>query len=163
MFDLFEYPNITSLETKEQVKELQNYLIQFKETLEFALMNISTENLSADLIAKLNGLGADIETSKNEQADQLQQIANNQSLTISDVINSKAFITALENVEDKIPTDYIVSGEQTETSQESGGLNVFTFSDSTGETKAFEVRNGNAPTIEMAVNFETGNLEYGQT
>ena len=86
MFDIFDYPNITSKKAEEQIKELQDYLVQFKETLEFALVNIGDENLSAELRAKLNGLGMDIETSKQEQEDHLQQMAGN-TISVSDVLN----------------------------------------------------------------------------
>lgn len=41
-----------------------------------------------------------------------------------------------------IPTNYIVSGNQTATSEEDGGINTFTFTTSTEEEKTFTVRNG---------------------
>ncbi|MCI9190900.1 MAG: collagen-like protein [Lachnospiraceae bacterium] len=43
---------------------------------------------------------------------------------------------------DGIPTDYIVSGSQTEESVKDGGVNVYTFERSDGTTSMFLVRNG---------------------
>ena len=97
MYDVFNFPQITpSKPVEEQVVEIIQYLIQFKETLEFVLMNISTENLSQDLIDKLNTLGADIEKNKEDRDDQIKQVTD-KTLSVSDVINSKAFELALEN------------------------------------------------------------------
>lgn len=45
-------------------------------------------------------------------------------------------------IEDKIPTDYIVSGSQTATSNDDGGENIFTFTTNGGEPKTFVVKNG---------------------
>jgi hypothetical protein len=87
---MFPFPRVTGDTSEEQISELVNYLIQFKETLEFALMNISTENFSADLITKLNELGANIEKSNEDRKDEITQISSN-SLTVSDVCNSEAF------------------------------------------------------------------------
>lgn len=41
-----------------------------------------------------------------------------------------------------IPTDYLVGGEQTTTSTEDGGNNVFTFTKADGQTATFTVKNG---------------------
>ena len=101
MYDMLPFPNITAKDTEEQVAQINNYLIQFKETLEFILTNISIDNLSQDLITKLNELGADIEKSIEERDDQIQQVSN-QALTVSDVINSPAFALALYDLISKI-------------------------------------------------------------
>lgn len=87
MFDTFPFPNITSSEPEKQIGEVINYLIQFKETLEFALMNISEDNLSLDLANKLNSLGADIVKSNESREDEATQITQNM-LTLSDVNNA---------------------------------------------------------------------------
>jgi len=81
MVDLFPFPKIVGKTPEEQIAELINYMTQFKETLEFALMNISTDNLSAELIAKLNDLGADIEKSKEDRNEEIAQISN-KTLTV---------------------------------------------------------------------------------
>lgn len=94
MVDLFAFPSITSSTPEKQITELVNYLIQFKETLEFELNNISVDNLSQDLVEKLNTLGADIEKNKKDRDDQITQISL-KALTVSDVINSAIFEAAV--------------------------------------------------------------------
>jgi hypothetical protein len=84
--------------------------VQFKETLEFALTNISTDNLSGDLISQLNTLGADIKSSNEERDDQLQQVAS-KSITVSDVLNSASYKASLQAVEDKIPSKFTINFE----------------------------------------------------
>ena len=95
MYEL-PFPNIIASNIDELVAQTNNYLIQFKETLEFALSNISTDNLSQDLITKLNTLGANIEKSIEDRDDQLQQVSN-KSISVSDVINSPDFDLALDD------------------------------------------------------------------
>lgn len=96
MVDVFPFPRVISNTPEEQIAELTNYLIQFKETLEFALTNISTENLSPDLVNRLNELGADIKQSHVDREDELSQISKN-TLTISDVCESNTFKEAVED------------------------------------------------------------------
>ena len=163
MQDLFEYPTITSTQPEEQVKELVHYLVQFKETLEFALGNISTDNLSADLVSKLNTLGADIKRSNDEIEEQFQQVAHKQGITVSDVLNSEAYKASIKTVTDQIPTEYLKSAEQIQDSEEAGGINIYAFADASGNVQEFTVRNGKTPVLELSVNYETGNLEYTVT
>ena len=158
MYDLLPFPNITATNAEELVFQINNYLMQFKETLEFVLTNISTENLSSDLISKLNNLGAEIEKSKEETSEQIGQISGGgSSLTISDVINSNAFKQELASV---TPDKYLVSVEQTQASDEPDGINIYAIEDSSGEIKQFTIKNGSTPTVEFTVNFDTGYLEY---
>lgn len=96
MVDMFPFPRVTGGTPNEQIAELLNYLIQFKETLEFTLANISTENLSPDLVNKLNEMGADIEKSNEARENEITQISVN-TLTISDVCESDIFKSAVEN------------------------------------------------------------------
>ena len=88
MFDIFPFPRAIGHTPEEQIAEIVNYLIQFKETLEFTLTNISTENLSPDLINRLNELGAGIEKSIEERENEVAQLSGN-TLTVSDVCNSE--------------------------------------------------------------------------
>ena len=138
MYDMLPFPNITAKSAEEQVAQINNYLIQFKETLEFILTNISTENLSQDLIEKLNTLGADIVKSNEDRDEQLQQMSN-KTLTVSDVINSNAFNAALETVK---PKQYLVSAEQLQVSDEPNGINIYAIEDSSGTIKNFQIKNG---------------------
>jgi hypothetical protein len=95
MYDMLPFPTVISKTPEEQVAELTNYLVQFKESLEFILANISVENLSQELINRLNDLGADIVKDTAEREEQINQIAQ-KTLTVSDVINSDSFKTAVQ-------------------------------------------------------------------
>ena len=96
MYDMLPFPSVTGKTPEEREAELINYLIQFKETLEFILGNISVENLSQELIQKLNELGADVVKNTEERDEQLSQIAS-KALTVSDVINSEGFKISVQN------------------------------------------------------------------
>lgn len=152
MYDLLPFPNFAATDASDLTAQLNNYLMQFKETLEFVLTNISTDNLSPDLIAKLNDLGAEIEKSNEEREDQLGQVSS-KTITVSDVLNSPAFKEA-------IPSKYLVSAEQTQSSDEPEGINLYAIKDSSGEVETFTVKNGSIPEVEFSVNFNTGHLEY---
>lgn len=95
MYDMLPFPNINAANIEELSFQTNNYLIQFKETLEFILTNIGTDNLSTDLIEKLNSLGAEVEKTIEETDDQFQQVAG-KALTVADVINSTAFKEATD-------------------------------------------------------------------
>ena len=156
MYDLLPFPNIVGATIEEQTAQINNYLIQLKETLEFVLTDISVENLSQELVTKLNELGADIEKSNEEREEQLNQVAN-KNITVSDVINSSAFEKALDSA---TPKKYLVSAEQVQTSDEPEGINIYAIEDANGQIKQFTVKNGKTPNVEFTVNFDTGNLEY---
>jgi hypothetical protein len=96
MMDIFSFPRTLGKTPAEQIAELVSYLIQFKETLEFTLMNISTDNLSPDLVKMLNDMGANIEQSNENRAEEVAQLSNNTTLTIADVCNSQMFQNAVK-------------------------------------------------------------------
>jgi hypothetical protein len=100
MYDMLPFPNITATDAKEQVSQINNYLIQFKETLEFILTNISVDNLSQDLINKLNSIGAEVEKTQVVREEELQQVSH-RIITVSDVINSPMYE---ESLNERIPT-----------------------------------------------------------
>lgn len=106
MYDMLPFPNITATKPEEQVEQINNYLIQFKETLEFILMNISMDNLSKDLADKITSLGSSIEKSSVERAEEIQQVTNKMGgSSVSDIINSPLFQTELDaRVEENMPT-----------------------------------------------------------
>lgn len=159
MYDMLPFPNITGTTVEEQTAQINNYLIQFKETLEFILSNISTDNLSPALVEKLNSLGAEIEKNSEDTTEQIQQVSN-KSITVSDVINSAAFDAAVDSA---VPHKYLVSAEQIQTSQESGGINIYGIEDATGKVSQFTVKNGekgDTPNVTFTINYNTGNLEY---
>lgn len=96
MYDMLPFPRTVGNTPEEKIAEINNYLIQFKETLEFILTNISTDNLSEELVAQLNSLGVEIEKSNNNVDEQMQQVVASKTLTVSDVVNSEAFKMAVE-------------------------------------------------------------------
>lgn len=71
MHDILPYPNITAKDTEAQVSQINSYLIQLKEALEFAFMGISSDNLSA-----INSLAKSMSISEEERTDQLQQVSS---------------------------------------------------------------------------------------
>ena len=97
MVDMFPFPRITGQTPDEKIAELVQYMNQFKETLEFVLMNIGIENLSPELINRLNELGANIEQSKADREEEIAQISKHSGLTVADVCNSPTFKTAVKN------------------------------------------------------------------
>ncbi len=191
MYDILPFPNITASDVQGQVEQINNYLIQFKEELEFVLTNLGEDNLAESLVQTINALSESAGKTTDEET--LQQVVQS-GLRITDVINSNLFKgetiknvkvngILLERDADRavnvpVPTEYIVGGQQTITSTVSGGVNVFTFANANGEIDTFEVRNGEkgekgdagamgadgkTPTITFSVNFNTGNLEYTST
>ena len=58
-----------------------------------------------------------------------------------DIDVSQSDLAALA-VKKDIPADYLVGGEQTTTSEDDGGANVFTFTKADGQTATFTVKNG---------------------
>lgn len=97
MVDMLPFPRIIGNTPEEKIAELYNYLIQFKETLEFTLMNISTDNLSPELVNKLNELGANIEQSNAKREEEVAQLSQFSSITVSDVCNSMIFKNTIES------------------------------------------------------------------
>jgi len=151
MYDMLPFPNINATSIEELSFQTNNYLIQFKETLEFILTNIGADNLSSDLMETLNSLGAEVEKTIEETDDQFQQVAG-KTITVADVINSPAFN---DKIEDATPKEYIKSVEAVDE-----GLNVYAIEDASGEIKQYTLKHGKTPKVEFSVNFNTGNLEY---
>jgi hypothetical protein len=92
MRDFLPFPNITKGTPSEQISQIVEYLITLKEDLEFEFGDIGTDNLSPELIKAINE-GKNVQKSEDVQSE-LQQIAK-KSLTVSDVINSEAFNSAI--------------------------------------------------------------------
>jgi hypothetical protein len=184
MFDILPFPNITAKDPEERTSQIIDYLLQFKEDLEFILTNLTSENLSPDLRAKITSVRSADDVFTSEQSEQISQMKGG-GVSVSDVLNSAAFKAYADGVtkyadqseadankytDNKVKgLDFILSGEQTQKSTESGGLNVYTFTDNQGNTSGFEVRNGDkgdqgekgdTPTVAFEVNYLTGHLEY---
>jgi hypothetical protein len=151
MYDMLPFPNINATNIDELTFQANNYLIQFKETLEFILANIGPDNLSNDLMEQLNSLGADVEKTIEETDDQIKQVAGN-AITVADVINAQSFKEALKGA---TPKDYIKSVERV-----SNGLKVYAVEDGSTGLKQYTIVDGKTPKVEFSINFETGNLDY---
>lgn len=76
MMDMFPFPRVTGETAEEQISSLVSYITQFKETLEFALMNISEDNLSADLMGRINAIEEEIRKNKEDREEEVAQLAN---------------------------------------------------------------------------------------
>lgn len=178
MYDILPFPNITATDAKDQVAQMNNYLIQLKESLEFILTNISADNLSPELVKELRNLGAEVKTTQEVQTDATQQIVQ-KIITVPDVVHSDLFkdatvggvkVNGIELTKDSngdvdvtVPTDYIVSGSQTTISTEDGGVNIYSFTKADGSRDSFQCRNGSkgsTPVVAFNVDYSTGELTY---
>ena len=97
MYDLLPFPSIMEKTPEKQILELTSYLIQFKESLEFILTNIGTENLSPELMAQLQNLSTANGGNTSIMQEEFTQLAS-RSLTISDVINSDVFKQSVKDI-----------------------------------------------------------------
>ena len=108
MFDILPFPNITAKEPEERISQVIDYLLQFKEDLEFILTNLSTENLSPELQAKIASVRSSTEVFTEEQSEQLGQMkGSGGGISVSDVLTSPAFIAYAESV-----TKYVDQSEK---------------------------------------------------
>lgn len=137
MIDALPFPHITAKDTQEQIKQINDYLVYFKESLEFILMNISADNLSSDLVDKLNRFDSEIETLKMVEDNVIQQVSN-KTITALEVIESEEYKASLKELEDKLKKDIKVVDDKVLTSSE--------LMDEIIET--------------IQANLETGELEY---
>lgn len=79
MLDMLPFLMTTSPTTEGQVKEIIDYLAQFKEQLEFVLSNISERNLSASLKQKLKDMDDSIKSAERNRTEELAQVSNKTS------------------------------------------------------------------------------------
>ena len=79
MLDMLPFLMTTSPTTEGQVKEIIDYLAQFKEQLEFVLSNISERNLSASLKQKLKDMDDSIKGAERYRKEELAQVSNKTS------------------------------------------------------------------------------------
>ena len=75
MMDIFPFPRVTGETAEEQIASLISYITQLKESLEFALMNISAENLSTDLRVRIDNIENEIKKSKEDRDEAVAQLA----------------------------------------------------------------------------------------
>ena len=106
MFDILPFPNITAKEPEERISQVVDYLLQFKEDLEFILTNLTTDNLSPELQAKINSVKPDKDVFSDDQMEQLSQMKG--GISVFDVLNSAAFKAYSDSVDEKI--DSVLDG-----------------------------------------------------
>lgn len=103
MNELLPSPHITALNDKEQIQQMRSYLFQLKESLEFILTNIGTENLSDTLLKDLKNMGmsiAEVQSDVDMRQKTTVGLINESNLTVSDVINSALFEAEIQEVKD---------------------------------------------------------------
>ena len=91
MQDLIPYPNINAKDAETQAKQINNYLLQLKEAVEFEFMRISSESHSA-----LNTLTKSIIDSDATREEQMSQVGGK----VTDV--SKGVMSAISQTADNI-------------------------------------------------------------
>lgn len=79
MFDILPFPRISGSTPEEQIPEIIKYLNQFKESLEFILMNIGTENLSSELKTRLSEIEKSITDNRKDIEEEIAQISNKEA------------------------------------------------------------------------------------
>ena len=79
MYDMLPFLRITGNTPEKQIAEITEYLTQFKETLEFILSNISLENLSPELVRRLEGLDNTIAQINSNREEEIAQISRKMS------------------------------------------------------------------------------------
>lgn len=94
MYEVLPYPNIKGQNLDDLKIEVNDYLIQLRETLEFILGDIGLDNLSQEVLAKLDETQPS--TSSAIIEDEFQQVAS-KTLSVSDVVNSALFKSAVKS------------------------------------------------------------------
>ena len=79
MYDMLPFLRITGNTPEKQITEITEYLTQFKETLEFILSNISLENLSPELVRRLEVLDNTIAQINSNREEEIAQISRKMS------------------------------------------------------------------------------------
>lgn len=150
MFDTLPFPNMTAKDAEERSKQTIDYLLQLREELVFILDSIVSGEYGK-LTAQPTQVNVTEKTIVNSSED---------TLTVSEVINSATFKAAMNGIKEMVPDEYLVSATQTYVSGDPGGINLYLIKDSSGRVQTFQIKNGKSPKVTLAVNYETGNLEY---
>jgi hypothetical protein len=129
-FDTLPFPNITAKDAEERSKQTVDYLIQFKEELEFILNSIASGDYGRLLSQPTQTTQTIISTAREE------------SLTVAEVVNSAAFKASINSIKEQtleaVPKEVRAK---------------------VAELLPAEVAK-QMPDITFTVNFENGNLEY---
>ena len=79
MLDMLPFLTLRETTTEGQIKEIAEYLAQFKEQLEFILSNITEQNLSPSLSKKLSDLTNNMRIYEENREEELAQVSNKTS------------------------------------------------------------------------------------
>lgn len=82
MVDMLPFLRTSGSTTEQQLAEVISYLLQFKETLEFVLTNISFDNFSPDVKETLDKLAEIIANNNAEKEDEFEQFIKNNVLSL---------------------------------------------------------------------------------
>lgn len=148
MIDVLPFPHITAKDTQEQIKQINEYLVYFKESLEFILMNISEDNLSSELLIKLNRFNDEIETLKAVEENVIQQVSN-KTITATEVIESEEYKASIKELEEKWKEDIQEVDDRLKEEIQEVDDRVLSSSEIMDDI-----------IDEMQANLETGELEY---
>ena len=88
-FDTLPFPNITAKDAEERSKQTVDYLIQFKEELEFILNSI------------VSGDYGRVASQPTQTAQAIINTAREETLTVAEVVNSAAFKASLNGVKEE--------------------------------------------------------------
>lgn len=87
------FPTFTGEEpVEEQIRELVNYLYQLRESLQYSLKNLTTDNFNAAALQNLT------DDAKGEIGNQLQKIANELNQLSSEVETLKGRISGIDSL-----------------------------------------------------------------
>ena len=107
MTDFLQFPIITANEPEKQIAQINNYLIQLKESLEFAFMGLSSENQSV-----ANSLAKSLANANETREDQIQQVSSKVTSNADNISSS------IEQTADEIRTEVSQTLEAYSTTKE---------------------------------------------
>lgn len=95
------FPNVGGNNDTERIEQIVAYLLQLRDELDFILSNITLDNLSKEVLEKIESVNQNIKKTEETQEDQIQQVLNS-VLKVDDVLNSKQFKNVLEELEERV-------------------------------------------------------------
>lgn len=102
MMDIFPFLRLEGKTSEEKIEEITKYLIQFKESLEYELTNITEEKLSPELRKKLAIIKAS--TINEEEFSQLANKTKSQEVPKSEISSEEVMKIINNNMSQIINT-----------------------------------------------------------
>lgn len=124
------FPTFTGDEPVEQIlKDLVNYLYQLKESLQYSLQNLSTDNFNALALESLT------EEAKGEIGQQLQKLANELSQIRADVDTLKGRLSGIDALNNQVKenTDALASVKEAQEAAAAAVLELQSVADDLAE------------------------------